>query len=117
MIFTGSNVSKQHVNPNKVEVCIHSQTPNSIQMKNVKPATQTSISKPQPFDGDDSLNTLTDKQNKTTNVPSNSSTAIMIQINYQPENQPLIVNSGHHTSCGDNMAQSTITSRYRNTLE
>ena len=117
MIFTGSNVSDQHVNPNKVEVCIHSQTPNSIQMKNVKPTTPTSTSKPQPFDGNDSLATLTNKQNKTTNVPSNSSTAIMIQINYQTANQPLIVNSEHHTSCRDNMANSTMTSRYRNTLE
>ena len=117
MIFTGSNDSIQHINPNTVEVCIHSPTPNSIQMKNVKPATKTSISKPQPFDCDDSLNTLTDKQNKTTNVPSNSSTAIMIQINYQPVNQPLIVNSEHHTSCSVNVGHTTITSRYCNTLE
>ena len=61
--------------------------------------------------------TSKDKKNKTTNVPSNVTTAIMIQINYQPENQLLIVNSEHHTSCGDNMAQSLITSRYRITLE
>ena len=112
MIFTGSNVSKQHVNPNKVEVCIHSQTPDSIQMKNVKPATPTPISKPQPFDGEDLLNTLTDKQNKTTNVPSNVTTAIMIQINCQESNQPRMVYSGHHSSCGDNMAPSTKTNRY-----
>ena len=114
MIFTGTNVSNQHVNPNKVEVCIHSPTPNSIQMKNVKP---TSISKHQPFDGDDSLNTLKDKQDKTTNVPSNVSTSIMIQINCQAASQSLMVDSEHHSSCGYNMTHSTITNRYRNTLE
>ena len=113
MIFTGRNDSIQYINPNTLEVCIHSPTPNSIQMKNVKP---TSISKHQPFDGDDSLNTLKDKQDKTTNVPSNVSTSIMIQINCQAANQSLMVNSEHHSSCGDNMAHSTITNRYRNTL-
>ena len=117
IIFIGRNVSNQHVNSNKVQVCIHSSTPNSIQTKNVKLVAATSISKPQPLDGDDLLKTSKDKKNKTTNVPSNSATAIMIQINYQPENQLLIVNSEHHTPCGDNMAQSIITSRYRITLQ
>ena len=117
MIFTGSKVSNPHVNPRKVEVCIHSPTQNSIQMNNVKLAAPTSISKPQRSDGDDSLNTLKDKHNKTTNVPSSASTAIMIQINYQAANQPLMVSSEHQCSCGENTAHSTITSRYRNTVE
>ena len=117
MIFTGSKVSNPHVNSSKVEVCIHSPTQNSIQMNNVKLAAPTSISKPQRSDGDDSLNTLKDKHNKTTNVPSSASTAIMIQINYQAANQPLMVSSEHQCSCGENTAHSTITSRYRNTVE
>ena len=117
MIFTGSKVSNQHVNPNKVQVCIHSPTLDSVQMTNVKLEAATSVSKPQPFDGDDSLNTLKDKHNKTTNVPSNASTAIMIQIICQAANKPNMGNSDHQTSCGDNMAHNTITSRYRNTLE
>ena len=117
MILTGSNVSNQHVNSNKVQVCIHNPTKNSIQTKNVKLVEATSISKPQPLDGDDSLKTFKDKQNKTTNVPSNVTTAIMVQINCQTANQPRMVYSGYHSSCGDNMTHSTITSRYRNTLE
>ena len=117
MIFIGRNVSNQHVNSNKVQVCIHNPTPNSIQTKKVKLVAATSISKPQPLDCNDSLKTLKDKQNKTTNVPSNVTTAIMIQINCQAANQPRMVYSGLHSSCGDNMAHSTITSRYRNILE
>ena len=117
MIFTGSKVSNPHVNTSKVEVCIHSPTQNSIQMNNVKLAAPTSISKPQRSDGDDSLNTLKDKHNKTTNVPSSASTAIIIQINYQAANQPLMVSSEHQCSCGENTAHSTITSRYRKTVE
>ena len=111
-IFIGRNVSNQHVNSNKVQVCIHSSTPNSIQTKNVKLVAATSISKPQPLDGDDLLKTSKDKKNKTTNVPSNVTTAIMIQINCQESNQPRMVYSGHHSSCGDNMAPSTKTNRY-----
>ena len=98
-------------------MCIHNPTPNSIQTKKVKLVAATSISKHQPLDGDDSLKTLKDKHNKTTNVPSNVTTAIMIQINCQAANQPRMVYSDHHSSCGDDMAQSTITSRYRNKLK
>ena len=117
MIFIGSNVSNQHVNSNKVQVCIHSPTPNSIQTKKVKLVEATSISTPQPLGGDDLFKTLKDKHNKTTNVPSNVTTAIMIQINCQAANQPRMVYSGHHSSCDDNMAHSTMMSRYRNKLE
>ena len=117
MILIGSNVSNQHVDSNNVQVCIHSPTPNSIQTEKVKLVAATSISKHQPLDGDDSLKTLKDKHNKTTNVPSNVTTAIMIKINCQAANQPRIVYSGHHSSCGEHMAHSTITSRYRNKQE
>ena len=41
----------------------------------------------------------------------------MIQIICQAANKPNMGNSDHQTSCGDNMAHNTITSRYRNTLE